>query len=271
MNLKKQFIYDPSIEVSASQIGISKWHWISTNSNDPAIAREIMKSNRFDVLPIINEDGLVTSFFSTQEWNNYENLNKLPIKDTQTIYYRLSFKDLIRKFKNDQKHFYFLTDYEQILGLVSYVNLNCQLVYNYLFYIIADIERSISKIIKSYMSPEEVLNQFSISKDNHLLDLVKEYNKQIELNSDNDFFQYMYLQTIGIVLKKFQNNLPIEYKRLLKFASKFGSEGTYNLIRRKVMHPIRPILSDIKSIDQIDELLSDYEEIRNIIEKVNDK
>jgi hypothetical protein len=32
------------------------------------------------------------------------------------------------------------------------------------------------------------------------------------------------------------------------------------------MHPVRPILSDKKSITQIDELLNDYIEIKNIAE-----
>ena len=40
MNIKKQFHYDPAVEVSVSQIGISKWDWISTNSSDEIIAIE---------------------------------------------------------------------------------------------------------------------------------------------------------------------------------------------------------------------------------------
>ena len=151
MNIKKQFQYDPAIEVSASQIGISKWNWISIKSNDETQALSLMKTNRFDVLPIENEDGTVTSFFSTQEWNKYDSLNKSRIKDAATIYYRLSLKDLVRKFKEEERHFYFMTDYNEVLGLVSFVNLNCQLVYNYLFFIIADIERSVSEILKKYI------------------------------------------------------------------------------------------------------------------------
>lgn len=268
MNIKKQFQYDPAIEVSVSQIGISKWNWISINSTDQNKAKKLMKSNRFDVLPIENEDGSITSYFSTQQWNNYENLNRINIKDTQIIYYRLSLKDLIRKFKNDERHYYFLTDYEQILGLVSYVNLNCQLVYNYLYFIIADIERSVSEIMKSYVSQEIILSEFSKSEDSHLSDLVTEFKKNIESNNDIDIFHQMYLQTIGITLKKFLTELPDEYKKLAKFSSKFGSQGVYNLVRQKVMHPVRPILSDTKSINQIDELLSDYVEIKSIVEKM---
>ena len=76
----------------------------------------------------------------------------------------------------------------------------------------------------------------------------------------------MYLQTVGITLKKFISELPMEYKPLNKYSSKFRTQGVYNLIRQKVMHPVRPILSDKKSICQIDELLTDYIEIKNITE-----
>jgi arsenate reductase-like glutaredoxin family protein len=266
MNIKKQFHYDPAVEVSASQIGISKWDWISTTSSEENIAVEIMRKNRFDVLPIENADGTFNSYFSTQEWNVYSSLNKNKINDAQTIYYRLSLKDLIRKFKNDDRHYYFLTDYDEILGLVSYVNLNCQLVYNYLFFIIADIERSVSGILKDYVSQDKILALFEQSDDKHLFELYETFQKNIKDNNDNDIFQHMYLQTVGITLKKFLNELPNEYKGLNKFSSKFGTEGVYNLVRQKVMHPVRPILSDKKSINQIDELLNDYIEIKNIAE-----
>jgi len=267
MNIKRHFQYDPSIEVSASQIGISKWDWVSTKSVSHKDAIQIMKTERFDVLPIENEDGSINSYFSTQEWNIYENLNKNKISDTQTIYYRLSLKDLVRKFKNDERHYYFLTDYDQILGLVSYVNLNCQLVYNYLFFILADIERSISEILKKHIPQENILVEFEKSEDLHQIELSASFKKSIESNNDSDIFQHMYLQTIGITLKKFISHLPEEYKKLGKYSSKFCSEGVYNLIRQKIMHPVRPILSDKKSISQIDELLTDYIDIKNITEK----
>jgi len=267
MNIKKQFQYDPAIEVSASQIGISKWKWLSIKSDDETKAISQMKSNRFDVLPIENTDGTVTSFFSTQEWNVYDSLNKNKIKDASTIYYRLSLKDLIKKFKEDERHFYFLTDYNEILGLVSYVNLNCQLVYNYLFFIIADIERSVSELLKNYIDQDDILSKFKESKDRHLIELSESFQSNIESNNDNDIFQHMYLQTVGITINKFQSHLPDDCKVLKKYSSKFGTEGVYNLIRKKVMHPVRPILSNKESINQIDELLTDYIKIKDIIEK----
>jgi len=269
MDIKKQFKYEPEIEVSASQIGISKWDWITINSVNQAQALEIMKAARFDVLPIKNQDGTFTSYFATQEWNDYSNLNKNKISDIDKIYYKLSFRDLVRKFKNENRYYYFLSDGQDILGLVSFVNLNCQLVYNYLFFIISDLERSMSKLLKRYISQEKILTYFSRSEDKHLTDVLENFEASMRQNDDNDIYQLMYLQTVGITLKFFINELPVEYKKLGRFSKKFGSEGTYNLIRQKVMHPVRPVLSDQNSIIQINDLLDDYLTIKDILNDNN--
>lgn len=269
MNIKKHFQYDPSVEVYAAQIGVSRWNWKTIDSNNYAEALNIMTQNRFDVLPIVNSKGKVTNYFSTVKWNNYERLNELPIKDSQRIYYKLSLKDLVRKFKLENQHYYFLTDYEENLGLVSYVNLNCQLVYNYLFNIISDMERSISSMLKEHISQTEIIESFRNSTDNHQRELVQTFEDSMQENLDSDIFQHMYLQTIGITINKFHQKLPPQFKKLNKYSSNFGSNGIYNLIRIKAMHPVRPILSDMNSINQIDELLSDYSAIKDILEEIN--
>jgi hypothetical protein len=266
MNLKRQFLYDPAIEVSAAQIGISRWNWVSINTPNQEEALNIMKSNRFDVLPIENTKGSIESYFSTQDWNVYDNINKNKIKGSQAIYYRLSLKDLVKKFKDNETHYYFLTDYDQILGLVSFVNLNCQLVYNYLFFILTDIERGVSQLLKKHLNQEDLIAEFEKSSDRHIQELLETYYVTIENNFDNDIFQHMYLQTIGVTLSKSFNQLPTQYKGLNKFSKKFGTEGLYTKIRNKVMHPVQPIISLKEDINQLHQLLTDYAKIKVILD-----
>ncbi|MEP7269613.1 MAG: hypothetical protein ABI844_18500 [Saprospiraceae bacterium] len=193
MNLRRQFLYDPTIEVSASQIGVSKWNWICIESKDESIALEIMKMNRYDVLPIKNAEGSFDSFFATPGWNDYSKLQLLSIDESNKIYYRMSLKDLVRKFKNDENHFYFLTDYDQVIGLVSFVNLNCQLVYNYLYIVISDIEKNSVDLLRKYIGQVNVLKVLNASTDSHQKNLVTEFEKAEKLNIDNDIFStYIY-------------------------------------------------------------------------------
>jgi len=264
MDLRKHFEYNPTIDLTAAQIGINKWHWDTINSEDEEKAKEIMKQKKYDVLPIKNSDGTITKYFSTRIWNNYENLNLIGIELSNSVYYRLSFIDLIKKFNSEKKHYYFLTNYNEILGLVSYVNLNCLAVYNYLFQVIADLEQTIAYFLKEYIEQNEILKLFKKSDDTHLREIVADFEKSVSKGSDNTIFEHMYLQTIGITLGKFYNKLPVKFQKLNKYTNKFTANGIYNLLRKSIMHPVRPILNDSETISKIDILLTDFQEIKEL-------
>jgi hypothetical protein len=265
MNLRDHFEYRPFLDLTAANIGINKWHWVSVSVEDETEAKRIMQTNRFDVLPIINHDDSITKYYSTRVWNTYNNLNLNTIAETDKVYYRLSFCDLIRKFSEEKKHYYFLTDYNRTVGLVSFVNLNCQAVYNYLFQVIADIERSISCFLKIHIQHDEILESFRSSGDSHVKQLLEGFNQSISEGSDNSIYEHMYFQTIGITIKKHLHKLPYRQRELGSYQSKFSPNGTYGILRNKIMHPVRPILSNPESISQINELLQDYSAIREIL------
>jgi hypothetical protein len=139
------------------------------------------------------------------------------------------------------------------------------MVYKYLFQVISDIERSIAKLLEENIPQDDILLEFSNSSDKHLKKIKKKFDEAIQKNRDNTIFEHMYLQTLGITLKKFLNRLPDNKKKLWKFSSKFGSEGIYNTIRQTIAHPVRPILNDKSTLAKLDELLADYIEIKKII------
>lgn len=254
------------LDLTAAQIGINKWDWETISSEDEKMAKALMRQKKYDVLPILNSDGTITKYFSTKIWNNYNSLNLNDIQKANTIYYRFSLNDLIRKFNEEKRHYYFLTNGEDILGLVSFINLNCQAVYNYLFQVIADIEQSVASVLKEIITQEEIISEFQKSTDRHLIDILNSFNKSVEEGSDNTIFENMYLQTIGIILKKFKDRIPSKFEKLNNYKLKFSPTGTYGVLRNKVMHPVRPILSDKDSINKIHELLSDYLKIKEVLE-----
>ena len=157
MDIREQFEYNPSIDLTAAQIGINKWQWETINSEDEVRAKEFMKRNRFDVLPIINPDGRIERFYSTRIWNNYHDLQLANISESDTIYYRLSFSDLIKKFHYEKKHFYFLTNVDEVLGFVSFIHLNCLVVYNYLYQVFADLEQAIANLLRDHIDQKDIL------------------------------------------------------------------------------------------------------------------
>lgn len=266
MNLKRLFEYEPSIDVTAAQIGISKWNWTCAYSEDENEAKKVMLDKRFDVLPIISADQLIKEFFITQNWGDYSSLKRLNIQDNLTVYYRISLYDLIRKFKEDKRNFYFLKDHNNILGLVTIANLNCQLVYNYLFFLIADLEKSMNEMLKANISEDRILETFKNSSDEFIRKIPETYDKKKNENLDNDIFQEFYLQTIQYVLNKFGNEFDPKIKQILDFKNDFGTDGLFNKIRNLTMHPIRPILSDRQSILELDKFLTSYLKIKDILQ-----
>lgn len=269
MNIKEHFEYKPYLDLTASNIGINKWDWKSISTENEDAAKTIMKENRFDVLPIINSDNSITKYFSTRNWNNYENLNLSVILESDRVYYRLSFCDLIRKFSVEKKHYYFLTDYNSIVGLVSFINLNCQAVYNYLFQLISDVERSVACFLKLHLTTDDIISSFKDSNDAHVAEVLKSYEKAASEGFDNSIFEYMYLQTLGIVIKKMSAKIPNKQKKLLSYHAKFSPQGIYGILRNKIMHPVRPILNDEYTISNIYELIQDYEIIKELLSNEN--
>jgi hypothetical protein len=265
MDIMKYFEYNPTLDLTAAHIGINKWEWETIDSESEEMAKEKMRVKKYDVLPILNSDGKVLKYFSTRVWNNYDKLNLNNIEQANSIYYRLSLADLIRKFHEENRHYYFLTNHKDVLGLVSYVNLNCQAVYNFLFQIIADIERSIASLLKKRVNQNDILQYFKSSSDTHLNELAKTFEDAAVPGQDNTIFEHMYLQTVGITLNKFCNQLPDNFKKLNKYSSKFSPDQVYGKLRNKVMHPVRPILNDTETIKHMDELLRDYSDIKEIL------
>ena len=70
MNIRKYFDYNPELELTVAQIGINKWDWVDIDGERIQEAKEKMKSNRFDILPI-SENGVCSSYFKTKEWGNF--------------------------------------------------------------------------------------------------------------------------------------------------------------------------------------------------------
>ncbi len=269
MNIKKYFDYTPSFDLTAAHIAINRWDWVTIDTEDEEKAKNIMKMNRFDVLPFKNQNGDIESYYSTRTWNNFETLNFDRIDHADTIYYRLSFTDLIRKFNEENRHFYFLTNHKDILGLVSYVNLSSQPVYSYLFQLISDLEMKIARLLEEILSQEDVINEFRSSDYQHLIDILSTFDKAATEGKDNSIFQYMYLQTLGITLDKFRESLPSEMKPLLAYRNKFAGNGLFTNVRNTVMHPVNPVLSERVSINDLNEFLEDYLSIMDVISLYN--
>lgn len=270
MDIKSEFKSSPHPRVTAAQIGINKLDWICLDSKYDEQARSLMSQNKFDILPIINEKGSFEQYYATRQWNDYTALNLNNIDLGSTIYYGTGIRDLIKRFHKEKRYFYFLSDYQEIVGLVSFANLSCQAVYNYLYYIISSIENGVSGFLQKRIDDQLILKLFEekssekslvdVKDTNHYQNTLNRYNRD---NQEYSIYSYLDFKDLGLIITRNDKYLTGKEKKLKKYYAKF--EGSYNDLRQKVMHPVKTLLTTPQSVAEIDELLDDYDSIMEIV------
>jgi hypothetical protein len=264
MDVKKYFEYNPELELNVAQIGINKWDWLSTDIDDIQVARKTMKKHRFDVLPI--DDGKpITKYFQTVKWGDYEKISLRHITREDSIYYRLSFVDLLRKMNRDNSYVYFLSDSQEVLGLISLNNLNCLAVYNYIYQITASLERIVSEYLENLLDESFVLEILKQTSDEQANKVAASFlNLKIE-NKENSIFQHLFFPTIGTLLKYSKDIINENCPELLEYRKKFCSGNLYWEIRNTVSHPVKPLFINENSVQKVSELISDFLKIKILL------
>lgn len=264
MNVRKYFDYSPELELTVAQIGINKWDWEHIDTADYEKARSIMKSKNFDVLPIY-ENGNYQRYFKTKDWGNFNEISIYDLQRENTVYYRLSFIDILKKFENERNHFYFLADSEDVLGLITISNLNCLAVYHYIYQITSNLERIISNFIQSYLTQEEVIFILKKTKDISGQRALQTFEKDRKINSENNIFQHLYFPTLNSILKNSENKIPEKARQILVYRNNFSANGLYNKIRNEVAHPIGSLFKSHSSVVKINKLITDFYFIENLV------
>lgn len=263
MLLNKHQIEFPHFTLNASHLCLDKWNWETIKSENKEHAKNLMGEKKYDVLPVELGNN-ISKFFTTIIWNNYDNIKLSEINSLNSIYYMLSFPDLIKKFTNDNCHFFFLTNYQEVLGIILFNHLNNRLVYRYLYDLIFDLEQSLILFLRENMA-NDVLNIIQNSKNPNLSRIYKTYMRSKRQGYDNTIFEAFYLNTLGIIIPLLYESHPDKLKELNEFSNKLSSKGTINLLRNKVMHPVNPLVDNIYSVREINAFLIDYQLIKEIL------
>jgi hypothetical protein len=264
MDVKRYFDYRPELELTAAQIGINKWCWVETDSDDAIKANEIMVHNSFDVLPI-NSHGTYQSYFKTRAWGSFDQIEQCKISLNETAYYRLSFYDLLMKMKFEKRLYYFLSDSQEVVGLIALNNLNCLAVYNYIYQIVIGIERTAVTYIANIASNEELVKILEETSDKQAKKVLSGYLDARQKNADNTILQHSYLTTIPVYLKYLKHKIGREGRYLYECRTKFGPEKLYTRLRNDVAHPSRLLFTGLASLDEVHELIVDYQIITDNI------
>ncbi|WP_299273454.1 hypothetical protein [uncultured Psychroserpens sp.] len=264
MDVKKYFEYNPDLELTVAQIGINKWDWVAIDKEDKEQAKSIMANNRFDILPVASGKPII-KYFKTDNWGDYSKVSLKHITREDNIYYRLSFIDLLRKMITDDNYLFFLSDSNEVLGLVSLNNLNCLAVYNYIYQITASLELVVSRYLEELLDEEFVVEVLKKTSDEQANKIAEQFELLKSLNNENSIFHHLYFPTIGTLLKYSVNLIKKDCPDLLQYRKKFCAGNLYWEIRNTVSHPVKPLFVNEVSVKKVNELISDYIEIKKIL------
>jgi len=264
MDLQRHFNYNPHLELTVAQMGVNKWQWDKVERFDENLAKRIMALNRYDILPI-KHNGVVEYYFHTLERGDFSKIDHKKIVMADTIYYRLSFRDLLRKMMKEKKDYYFLSDGQDTLGFISINDLNSLPVYNYVYQLIATIEREVSSYLSFILNEEEVIEILEKTSDKQAKDVLAHFNSQKLKNAENTIFQYLFFPTLGTLLKYAEPKIKKDKPKLLDYRKEFCSGNLYWEIRNIVSHPVNPLFTDAESIEKVNRLIVEYVEIMEIL------
>tara|TARA_R110002020_G_scaffold203325_4_gene406959 strand:+ start:3423 stop:4223 length:801 start_codon:yes stop_codon:yes gene_type:complete len=266
MDVRKYFEYSPDLELTVAQIGINKWDWVFIDAENAKKAQDEMLKNRFDILPLEGLGG-VEKYYKTESWGDFSKITLQNITRDDSIYYRLSFIDLIRKMLSEKKYFYFLSDSKEILGLISLNNLNCLAVYNYIYQITASLELVVSQYLQNLLEEEFVINVLKKTGDKQANTIADNFEKLKVSNNENSIFHHLFFPTIGTLLNYSQELIQRDCPELIKYRKNFCAGNLYWEIRNTVSHPVKPLFVNEESVQKVNILISDYIEIKNLLSK----
>lgn len=157
--------------VTAAIIGISRRDWIAgVAGNTAEQAQATMRDQRFDVLPVQDEEGRVTGYFRTQTIGDF---GQLPAwchldESTDCLPYKTGLMPLLKRLaatgNRDRAPVYFLTapnaeGTAEIVGMVADVNLNSRPVFQYGYAVLTELEMELSDLIGTAFPDEHRLRQ----------------------------------------------------------------------------------------------------------------
>jgi hypothetical protein len=259
MNDDSRFLRETVVDVDAAVVGISSVRWTAILETDakPDNAIPMMKTNRFDILPIVAAAG-VKEYFCTDRWNDYSSVSKKTITHRDVIPFDTRLRDVIRGFASDSRSFYFLSNNRRIVGLITVVNLNCRAVKVYLFSLLAELEIQLGRLIARHISDPDLLQETFAASTKPKHEAVKQrYKDDRARGIELPVVEYLYLSDLINVIASKKLFPHLGYKSRGRFEDRFNVLSDF---RDAVAHPSRSLITDQGSCKKLWERIDGVEE-----------
>lgn len=235
--------------IHAAAAGISRAGWTAIDASLATYERasEVMRTNCFDVLPIVSGSA-VKEYFRTDHWNDYSSISRKAVTDADLIPWNTKIRDVIGRLSMEKRLFYFLNDDQGIVGLISVANLNRRPVKVYLFNLLCELELRLGQFISMYVQDPELYEMTlgSTTKGKHE-EIKKRYQDDKDNGTDLPLVEYLYLSDLVNVILSRKLHSHLGYSRT-GFEKSLGSLSN---LRHAVAHPARSIVAESGTVEKL--------------------
>lgn len=235
------FLNSDVVNIDAATVGIGSNRWVSIPTSESSMeeARKKMAEHRFDVLPIESREGTVGSYYITDEWGDFSSINREAISYDDTLPFRRNIRSVIKALADRDRRFFFLTQDQRVVGLLTVSNLNCRAVRVYLFGLITEMETGLGKVVESSLKEGGLEEQEIIEamKEDSRGDYLEDKEKGIE----ESITEYLHLSTLVNIIGKHHLYEPLGYKSRNQFENGEHSFASLVDFRNSVAHPVKSL------------------------------
>jgi hypothetical protein len=257
------FLDDGHVKITAASVGISKLRWTSVKEQeiDNGLHFQLMKKNRFDHLPIVPDNGPITEYFKTEIPNQFDKITRNRINYDDIISLDTDIRDVIDKFANKNRTFYFLHYQKRISGLITLGNLNCRQVQVYLFSHICELERKLSYFLNNQLSNQEIENWVQSKiidgdpKCKYKL-IIENYKSLEDSSLENHLTEQLFLVDFFNIITNKKLFVNLDYDK-----SKWQELSSINELRKRIAHPTRSLIDKENNIFKLQERIKKMEEL----------
>lgn len=246
------FLDEGQVKITAASVGISKKRWTAIKENDMETNnyQELMSKNKFDHLPIIDNNHKVTKYFKSDAPNDYSKINLHEIEFDDLIPLETPIQEVIEKFSIDRT-FYFLTFQNSVSGLITIGNLNCRQVQVYFFSKICELERELGYFLNDNLTGELIMKWVE-DKINHneekckYRSIIEEYKKLVALDLENKITEHFFFVDFFNIITDFKL-----YEKFKLSKKQWTSLSSINELRKRIAHPTRSLIDNENTIEKL--------------------
>lgn len=242
MNLDPSFNREIVVDIDAAVVGVSRDRWTVLGEDEATTKRasEIMRTERFDILPIVAENGQVKEYFYTRRWNNFDKILRSTIRHSDVIPSQTTIRDVISGFAQDDRLFYFLSHEHRIAGLITIVHLNSRQIQIYLFSLLCELEVRLAALISTKAKEVQILPYL---RERARKRFEQDKRSALEVSA----IEYAYFPSLFDLL----NDLHLFGE--LGFASGHDTSeiNALRTVRNKVAHPVSSVITSTDAVEAL--------------------